>query len=809
MSVSPTKIHSSFFPFFFFILLLASSCTVVKKYKPYKPFVFENEIAFGGKVNSDEKNDLRSKLESQIEDSVKPQFKSVLFVRHVMTAPAVFDSNYVKQSLANMNNLLHNNGYYRGNITANWKITDTVIVKNKPDQYRMKVTYNVVPGKIFRIDSISYSFKDTVLQRLAEENAGNSLLKKSDPFNRGLIDEELNRLIDIFRNNGYYRINREMIKAELDTVDISLIDPSADPFELIRLQLEAQKRLQTPTISIKVVEVPVRDSTITLQYRIGRVGIFPDEPAELLTPGRRQGLRPLKYGDYTIYSRYNLFRPSFLVRKVQLKPGDLYRVSNYNQTLLNFNRIEAWQNVNITSRPNTDSVVPTVDFNLRMVPAKKYFFSIDFEGSSILSAQNQIYSPGNKGLAVNFQLKNRNVAREALQLQNVLHTGVEFTDFSKILSSEIGLSNKLIFPHLLTPFRIKKEKSFLNAKSYVTLDGSYVDRYNYYKINTINAYLGNEFQTSVNSTWQVRFPNIEFTRIYDYGTGFYQLIQDYPLLRYSYNDGLIIGINGTYTRRFNASNPRNFNILRLYGEESGMLLGGLLSNLTAPGEPLEKLYRFIKVSADYRHYFTKPKSMWAFRFFAGYGMGFKTKSNTDDDITMPFFRQFFAGGPNSMRGWRLRKLGPGSSIFYDTLRIRTNSTDPAGGVVEKRFDDRYADIQLEGNIEYRFDIFPVYGYWLKGALFSDIGNVWARKSSEAALRYGVFSLDRLYRDIAVAGGAGLRLDFKFFLLRFDLGWRLKDPLYASDEDIHPSSDGWFIRSNMRTPSFQFGIGYPF
>ena len=808
MSVSPTKIHSSLFTFFFFILLLASSCTVVKKYKPYKPFVFENEIAFDGKMNGDEKNDLRSKLEGQIEDSVKPQFKSVLFVRHVMTAPAVFDSSYVKQSLANMNNLLHNNGYYRGNITANWKVTDTVIVKNKPDQYRMKVTYDVDQGMIFRIDSISYSFNDTALQRLAEENAGNSLLKKSDPFNRGLIDEELNRLIDIFRNNGYYRINREMIKAELDTVDMSLIDPSADPFELIRLQLEAQKRLQTPTISIKVVEVPVRDSTITLQYRIGRVSIFPDEPAELLTPGSRQGLQPLKYGDYTIYSRYNLFKPSFLVRKVQLKPGDLYRVSNYNQTLLNFNRIEAWQNVNINSRPDTDSIVPTVDFYLRMVPAKKYFFSIDFEGSSILSAQNQIYSPGNKGLAINFQLKNRNVAREALQLQNVLHTGVEFTDFSKILSSEIGLSNKLIFPHLLTPFRVKKEKSFLNAKSYVTLDGSYVDRYNYYKINTINAYLGNEFQTNANSTWQVRFPNIEFTRIYDYGTGFYQLIQDYPLLRYSYNDGLIIGINGTYTRRFNASNPRNFNILRLYGEESGMLLGGLLSSLTAPGEPLEKLYRFIKVSADYRHYFTKPKSMWAFRFFAGYGTGFKTKSNTDDDITMPFFRQFFAGGPNSMRGWRLRKLGPGSSIFYDTLRIRTYTTDPAG-VVEKRFDDRYADIQIEGNIEYRFDIFPVYGYWLKGALFSDIGNVWARKSSDPELRYGVFAFDRIYRDIAVAGGAGLRLDFKFFLLRFDLGWRLKDPLYASDEAINPSSDGWFIRSNMRTPSFQFGIGYPF
>lgn len=807
MSVLPTKIHSSFFTFFFFILLLASSCTVVKKYKPYKPFVFENEIAFNGKGNGNEKSDLKSKLEGQIEDSVKPQFKSVLFIRHVMTNPAVFDSSYVKRSVANMNNLLHNNGYYRGNVTANWRIKDTVMAKNKPDQYRMKVTYNVDPGRVFKIDSISYSFKDTVLQRLAIENAGNSLLKKSDHFNRQLVDDELNRLIDIFRNNGYYRINREVIRAELDTVDISLIDPTADPFELIRLQLEAQKRKENPTISIRVLEVPVRDSAITLQYRIGSVNIFPDEPAELMTM-EQQNLHRQKYGAYNIYSSYNLFKPSFLVRKVELKPGDLYRVSSYNQTLLNFNRIEAWQNVNINSRPNTDSIVPTVDFFLRMVPAKKYFFSIDFEGSSILSAQNQVYNPGNKGLAVNFQIKNRNVAREALQLQNVLHTGIEFSDFSKILSSEIGLSNKLIFPHLLTPFKIKKEKDFLNAKSYITLDGSYVDRFKYYKINTFNAYIGYEFQTSVNNTWQLRFPNIEYTRIYSIDTGFYRLIQDYPLLLYSYNDGLIVGINGTYTRSFITTNPKNFNVLRLYGEESGMILGGLFSNLTAEGKPLQKLYRFIKVSADYRHYITKPKSMWAFRFFAGYGIGFKTKSNTDEDITIPFFRQFFAGGPNSMRGWRLRKLGPGSSIFYDTLRVRTYTSNPPG-LVEKKFDDRYADIQLEANIEYRFDIFPVYGYWLRGALFSDIGNVWIRRSSDPELRYAVFKFDRLYRDIAVAGGAGLRLDFKYFLLRFDLGWRLKDPLYASDEAIHPSSDGWFISSNMRTPSFQFGIGYPF
>lgn len=785
--------------------MLASSCTVVRKYQPYKPFVFKNDIHINGKISPAEKKELEKRLEVQIEDSVRPVFKNTWFVRHVLIRPAMFDSSYVKRSVENMNNLLHNNGYYRSNVYAEWNEIDTAIRNDKPDQYRLKVAYHVNTGSLFRIDSVSYHFTDTTLQRLVTENRDKSFLKKSDPFSKQKIDDELNRLIDLFRNNGYYRINREMMKAQLDTVNVALIDASADPFEQIRLQVEAQQNRQNPTIDIAILEIPLKDSSITQLYKVGNVTVFPDEPAELIT-GMRRGLQRTEYGGYHIYSRYDLFKPSFLVKRIALKPGTLFRASDFNKTLLNFNRIEAWQNVTINARP-VDSIEPAVDFFIRMVPAKKYFFSADFEGSSILSAQNQLYNAGNKGLALNFQLKNRNVARQALQLENVLRTGIEFTDFRKILSTEAGLSNRLIFPRLLTPFTLKNQEDFLNARTYVNLDGSYIDRYRYYKINTVNAYLGYEFQKRANITWQVRFPNIEYTRIYDIDLGFEQLIRDYPLLSYSYNTGLIIGINGTYTRRFNSANPRIFNYVRLYGEESGLLLGELLKKQTANGKPLGQLYRFIKLSADFRHYVTHPKSMWAYRVFAGYGLGFKTE-NRQGDISLPFFRQFFAGGPNSMRGWQLRKLGPGSSIFYDTLRFRTVTTDPPG-VVEKKFDDRYADIQLEGNIEYRFDILPVYGYWLRGALFTDIGNVWIRRASGPEFKYAVFDVGRLYKDIAVAGGAGLRLDFKFFLLRFDLGWRLKDPLYASDEYIKPQHDGWFITSNMRRPAFQFGIGYPF
>lgn len=798
MFVSPTKIHSSLFTYAVFILTLicvASSCTVVRKYQPYKPFVFENEVNIEGPVSSGEKSDLKARLEGQIEDSVRPRVRSVLFVRHVMTAPPVFDSGYVKQTLQNMNNLLHNTGYYRSNVVADWSHVDTVFKNNKPDQYRLTVEYTVQTGKPFKIDSISYVFKDSTLQRLAVENMDKTLLKKSEPFNRQKIDEELNRLIDLFKDNGYFKINREMIKAQLDTVDVSLIDPSADPFEQIRLQLEAQKRNENPTINISILQVPVRDTTIVMPYTIGRVNVFPDEPADLQV-GSRSNIKPTQYGGYSFFNRYNLFKPSFLAKRISLKPGALYRVSDYNRTLLNFNRIEAWQNVSINSRPR-DSVA-AVDFFIRMVPAKKFFFSVDFEGSSILTAQNQIFNAGNKGLALSFHLKNRNVAKQALQLENILRTGVEFTDFRKILSTEVSLINRLVFPRLLTPFfKLKNEHNFLNAKTYISLDGSYIDRYLYYKINTLNAYLGYEFQKKANVSWQLRFPNIEFTRIYNVDTGFATLIRDYPLLLYSYNDGLIVGTNATYTRRFNWSSPRSFSLIRVFGEESGLLMGALFKAQTDTGRALEQLYRFLKLSADFRHYVARPKTMWAFRFFAGYGIAFDTESRKGD-VSLPFFRQFFAGGPNSMRGWQLRKLGPGSSIFYDSIRLG-----------DKRFDDRYADIQLEANVEYRFDIFPVYGYWLKGALFTDMGNVWIRRSEIPEFKYGVFDVGRLYKDLAVAGGAGLRLDFKFFLLRFDLGWRLKDPLYASDETYQPQNDGWFIRSNMRRPTFQFGIGYPF
>ena len=140
-----------------------------------------------------------------------------------------------------------------------------------------------------------------------------------------------------------------------------------------------------------------------------------------------------------------------------------------------------------------------------------------------------------------------------------------------------------------------------------------------------------------------------------------------------------------------------------------------------------------------------------------------------------------------------------------------------GTVLDGRFNDKYADIKLEANMEYRFNLFSFYGFWMRGAVFTDVGNIWYRSDLNGQLPDAQFRLNRLYRDLGVASGAGLRVDFSYFLLRFDFGFPIKDPRYGPQNSGNPKTeafysprkDGWFAPGHWHRPVFQFAIGYPF
>jgi outer membrane protein insertion porin family len=203
------------------------------------------------------------------------------------------------------------------------------------------------------------------------------------------------------------------------------------------------------------------------------------------------------------------------------------------------------------------------------------------------------------------------------------------------------------------------------------------------------------------------------------------------------------------------------------------------------------LFNYVKLEAEYRYLHKYAKTELATRFFIGAALPRLGQA-------IPVFKQYFMGGPNSMRAWGLRQLGLGSSKLIDTT---------TAGI-----SDRFGDLSIEANLEYRFTLANIAGIKLGSALYTDIGNLW--NISTTSVDGTRFKFSNLAQDIAIGFGTGLRLDFNYFLLRFDFAYRVKDP-------ARPGNGGWMSiknfewtntrENNVQIPNyaFQFGIGLPF
>jgi len=784
-----------------FLAIAGTACTVVRKFPQDRPFHFENNINIEGNLSRDEKAEIKSKLFTQLDDSAQirvaskipwPSFPFFIPVS-VMEYPTAYNDEYLRQSAFNMKNLMGSIGFRRSQVEY-----DTNIVTKKKQQ-RVISNFTVHTGPRYTIDTLMYAFQDSTLQRIAHQSSNSSFLKKGNAFDYASIDQEISRLTDIFQNQGYFKISKEDIIAEVDTNYTELFDATIDPFEYASRMAKAALKSKQPGVELYLRLRANRDSSHFTPYRIGELVVYTDQKTE---NGDSTDANITKDSSgITIHSWHNTFNHAFIRKNILMTPGALYKRDDYSKTLNNFNKLGAWQNINIST--DADEQKKEINHVLKLQPAKRQFFSIDLEGSSIINTSQLIQvGSGRVGLATNFTLRNRNIGKRAIQLENNLRTGIEFNNFKKILSGEITLTNRLTFPWLVAPVSNRIKSYFQQAKTVASADYSYIDRFRFFKLKTFNTFLGYEWKPNPHTSWQFRPINFENTR-FRADSLFLESIRNFPLLLYTYNNGLIIGANAMFNKNLTPSSSKRINLLKIFAEESGLTTGALLYNQTKKGKILEDLYRFIKMDVEFKHIVTHKSSSLHLRAFAGAGLALTTGSKKGE-VTLPFFKSFIAGGPNSMRGWAIRKLGIGSNVFYDTVAAGT-------------FNDKYADVQLEANIEYRFNLFQFYGFWMRGAAFTDIGNIWFRNDLDNTLKNAGFRLNRLGKDIAVASGLGARVDFSYFLLRFDLGFPIKDPRYGPENKGNPNieryysnrSGGWFANQVWNKPAFQFAIGYPF
>jgi outer membrane protein insertion porin family len=353
-----------------------------------------------------------------------------------------------------------------------------------------------------------------------------------------------------------------------------------------------------------------------------------------------------------------------------------------------------------------------------------------------------------------------------------------------------------IVPFLNFPSNL--EAKGYNTQTLINVNAGYVKRLLYFTQVNENASFGYQWSKSelrkdngktftVTKSYLWRPINIENYTYPVIQDTFKTLLKENPPLQITFRPGLVIGEQFAYNLVRSKGNKINYLLLDF--EESGALLG-FIPKLDTNG-----LLRYIRTQIEFRHTIDYGNNQIAFRAYAGIGYSYGKVNGTTYEHTLPSFKAFYSGGPNSMRAWQIRNLGLGSSKYYSSASALTNS------------DLRYGDIKLEFNAEYRFLLGTLFGIKFKSALFTDIGNIWDWQpiDTTASAVGSDFQLNRFYKEFAFGAGTGLRLDFNFFLLRLDWSYKIHDP-----QALPESVDGWFYKlHDIGSGQLQLGINYPF
>ena len=789
------------------LIFLLSSCTEqkflfvinrvsVKNYPADTPFVFNNKININGNINKDEETRLQENLLNYWADSLFARRVQKFGIFYSLKKPPVFDTSNISITQNFMNGFLFSQGYFDVGMKDSFYV-DTIYKRQHPPQYRTTVVMNIDAGKRTTIDSLGYDLNDTTLQRITNNNIKTSkIIPGKTPYSKEIIASELDRLIALYRDRGYFLIRRDNIAAVVDTTDIALLKPTLDPFEQVQVLQQAQQRKEENPTAIVTIEQrrladtanANTDTSFLKRFYTGRVYYYPEAyitefPDSILQ--HPELFRQQNYKNYSVYYRQGAFNPKIFRQFNYLRTGRLYNDDLFYKTVNTFGQIGSWKQVDTRTIIRGDSV----DIYYFLYPDRKQNITPSLEASR---NTGDILSTGNFfGLALNVTYRNRNVWRHAIQSSTSLTNGVEFgfnqTQSNSLLQAfQISLGQSYSFPRAFIPFKTKRLGRLDFGRTVISANASYSERQDYFRLRSFVADYGYDWKKK-NRVWQFRFPNIELYSL-DTLPKLIEAFNTNPFLRNSFNTGKIISMRGslilTYNGKYNVTN---------YARFSGELCIPGLNKID------DKIYQYIKAEAEYRKTISLRKTTIAMRAFAGVGYNYTV--SPDLGVTLPFYKQFIAGGPNSMRAWGLRQLGLGSSLLSDTSTT---------------FSDRYGDMQLEANLEYRYPIAHYSSVNINGALFADAGNIW-NVHKDPDNPNSEFNINRLGKDIALGVGTGLRFDFSYFLIRVDFGIKLKDPARLEN-------NGWLdianftwrnheldkytskIRNNY---AVQLGIGLPF
>lgn len=664
-------------------------------------------------------------------------------------APVFLDDVNVEYNQNLLRNRLENRGFFNATVDA-----DTTI-KNR----KATLSYTANTDMIFRIRNITWP-KDTaqIFKEIAATKE-ESLLQFNRPYNLDNIITEREQIDNKLKDKGYFFFSPDHILVQVDSA------------------------LGTNQVDMNVKLKEGTPENARYPYKINNIFIYPEYS---LQQGNYVIASPDKaevYKGYHFVDPNHTFRKFALARAMFFNKGDTYNRDRQNQTISQLVGMGTFRFVK-SNYIVADTANHLLDVHYYLTPQQKKSIRTELLGKTAA-----VYN----GAEINVSWLHRNAFKAAELFRFSVYGGYEVQSGGGVnINSNFyryGAEAALVWPRIIAPFNWTPTRRFVpHTTTLVAYE--FLNRRQAYRLNSMRFAWGYQWQESIKKDHSLNILDVAYVQPTNVTEFYEDLVAQYPNLQRAIDRQFTFGpvYKFTYTNTMDA-NRRNTSYFHGGLDLSGNVTG-LIAGADADTNPINifnaQFAQYIKTELEYRHYFKlTSKSTLAGRALVGFGYSYGNSRQ------MPYVKQFFAGGPNSLRSFRARAIGPGS---YNPQQFGNNNFVP----------DMTGDIRMELNAEYRGKIVS----FLDWAAFVDAGNIWLQ--NEDPLRPGAqFSRD-FAKEFAVGGGLGLRFDFSVLVLRTDFAIPFRLPYLPENERwvfnrIDFGNSTW--RSNNLV--FNLAIGYPF
>jgi outer membrane protein insertion porin family len=678
--------------------------------------------------------------------------------------PVLFSQVDLDYNADILQNFSENRGYFKTRTSAD------SISKDK----RATAVYTLNPGPQYKIRNVTFPVdtlstdKDStnlILEKAIARSSRRSLLKPGEPYDLDVIKQERERIDNRLKNRGFYYFSPDNLLVRVDsTVGTNQVD------------LKVIVKNETTERSKKVYKVD--DIIIYPNYSLNAKEKNEQYPADSIQ----------KYKDFKIIDPKNTFRPIIYDRTLFFHKGDTYSRRDHNLSLNRLINLGTFKFVKNEFKPS-DSISNKLDVYYYFTPLPRKSIRVE-----TLAKTN---SANYNGSEINVNWLNRNAFRAAELLTLTVFGGFDVQVSGQNTGYNVyrvGTEASLVWPRFISPIRIADSSAFV-PRTRAAVSYEYQNRSRLYSLNSLRGQFGYLWKDNIRTEHQLYLADINYVNSTNVSPEYQMEADTVAALQRVIDKQLIFGPTYSYTFTNTMEKRRKHTFYYKGSIETSGNVTGLLTGADARGGDPKKLLgvqfsQFVKMEHDFRHYMRlSENSQLASRIIVGIGAPY---GNSQE---LPFIRQFFTGGTNSLRAFRARSVGPGT--YRDTVRSNNSFLPDQGG-----------DIKLELNTEYRAKLFSV----VHGAVFVDAGNVWLfnKDNDETNPRTGGEFSSKFLSEMAVGTGAGLRFDLSFLVLRLDLAFPIRKP-WLPEGDRWVFDDIDFGGKNWRKDNlvFNLAIGYPF